>query len=162
MKIRPVVDVDVQAVLALNEESVWALSPLDETGFARHVATAAHAVVCEVDGKVAAFAFAYAPGTSYDSVNYRWFAERFQDFLYLDRIAVGASYRRNGIAALMYDEIEQAATAHERMVCEVNSQPPNEASLAFHAARGYRELGHLVQADGHETAMLEKLLEAKL
>ena len=31
-------------------------------------------------------------------------------------------------------------------------------SLAFHAARGYVELGHLDQLDGHETVMLEKVL----
>ena len=44
------------------------------------------------------------------------------------------------------------------MVCEVNSEPPNVESLAFHEARGYREVGHLRQADGHEVVMLEKPL----
>jgi predicted GNAT superfamily acetyltransferase len=27
-----------------------------------------------------------APGTAYDSRNYRWFSDRFERFLYLDRV----------------------------------------------------------------------------
>lgn len=44
------------------------------------------------------------------------------------------------------------------MVCEVNSSPPNVESLAFHKSRGYREIGHLTQEDGHQTVLLEKPL----
>ena len=67
-------------------------------------------------------------------------------------------FRRRGLASALYDAMESHAKAHERMVCEVNSEPPNVESLAFHAARGYREVGHLTQADGHQTVMLEKAL----
>ncbi len=158
MLIRPVDDGDVGAVLALNEESVWALSPLDGAGLAVHRTQAAYVLVVEVDAAVAAFAIAYAPGATYDSINYAWHGARFDDFLYLDRIAVSSTFRRRGIASALYDEIEAHAKEHGRMVCEVNSNPPNLESLAFHAARGYVELGHLVQLDGHETVMLEKVL----
>ncbi len=37
-----------------------------------------------------------------------------------------------GIATALYDEMEQRATPHGRMVCEINSDPPNVESLAFH------------------------------
>ncbi len=158
MLIRPMTDQDVQAVLALNEASVHALSPLDEEGLARHRIAAEHTVVCDVDMVVAAFALAYGPGAAYDSVNYSWHVERFADFVYLDRIAVSSDYRRRGIATALYDEIEGYAAPRSRMVCEVNSDPPNVESLAFHARRGYREVGHLLQADGHTTVMLEKPL----
>lgn len=158
MLIRPISDRDVEDVLALNEESVWALSPLDETGLAQLRADAACVLVSEVGDDIAGFAVAYAPGTSYASINYAWHTERFDDFLYLDRIAVSKAHRRQGIATALYDEIEQRATPHGRMVCEVNSDPPNVESLAFHKRRGYREIGHLTQYDGRETVMLEKLL----
>lgn len=158
MKTRPLVDADVDAVLELNKESVLALSPMDATALVGYRALSAHAVVCEIDGTVAAFALAYPPGTAYRSINYRWHSERFDDFLYLDRIAVATAYRRRGIASRLYDELETEAAHHTRMVCEVNSDPPNRESLAFHAARGYREVGHLDQADGHQTVMLEKPL----
>jgi predicted GNAT superfamily acetyltransferase len=158
MDIRTMTDADVDAVLQLNADSVWALSPLDADGLAAHRAAAAFLWVCVVEGQVAAFTIAYLPGTSYASMNYRWHAERFDDFVYLDRIAVDPSFRRRGIAAAIYDRMEAEAAPHGRMVCEVNSNPPNEASLAFHRARGYRELGHLTQPDGHQVALLEKPL----
>jgi len=158
MRIRPVVGDDLDTVLALNQESVWALSPLSADQLAERLDHVTHALVCEIDDEVAAFAFAYQPGAPYDSVNYRWHGERFDDFLYLDRIAVGHRFRRRGLASSLYDELEDRARAHGRMVCEVNSDPPNVESLAFHSARGYREVGHLAQADGHVTVMMEKPL----
>ena len=158
MKIRPLEDADVPAVIALNHEAASALSPLDYEGLSRHRAEAAHVVVCEVDDTVAAFAVAYAPGATYESINYGWHAARFDDFLYLDRIAVGGDFRRRGIATLLYDDLEARAAPRGRMVCEVNSEPPNVESLAFHRHRGYRDIGHLAQTDGHETVMMEKPL----
>lgn len=158
MRLRPVLDNDAAAVLALNEECVHALSPMDEDAFGRHRAQAARFLAADLDGAVAAFAVAYPPGAAYGSVNYGWHSKRFTDFLYLDRIAVGSAYRRRGIASRLYDALEADAVAHGRMVCEVNSDPPNHESLAFHAARGYRELGSLVQPDGKVVVLLEKEL----
>jgi uncharacterized protein len=151
-------DRDIDAVLALNEEAVLSLTPMDPTDLARFRTLTQHILVCEVDGEVAAFAIAYAPDTAYDSINYLWHADRFEDFLYLDRIAVGTSYRRRGIAGALYDAMEEIAAAHGRMVCEIYSNPRNDASIAFHESRGYREVGHLMQTNGKETVMMEKPL----
>jgi hypothetical protein len=52
------------------------------------------------------------------------------------------------------------AARHGRMVCEVNSEPPNIESLAFHRNRGYVEIGELTQADGHRVVMMEKSLSS--
>lgn len=158
MQIRPINDGDAEAVLKLNEHSVWALSPLDEDGLALARSRAALALVCELDGQVVAFTIVYGPRSSYESRNYAWHAERFDDFLYLDRIAVDPEFRRRGIANAIYDTVEAAAREHGRLVCEVNSDPPNVESLAFHRARGFRELGHLTHPDGKQTVMLEKPL----
>lgn len=149
---------DYDAVLELNEESVTSLAPLDFAGVDWHHHNAAAAVVWETDGAVVAFSFAFAPGSTYQSVNYRWFAERYDDFLYLDRIAVSSRMRRQGIASGMYDALEAQAARHGRMVCEVYIEPPNEESLAFHESRGYLPLGSLRQPTGGESVMLEKRL----
>jgi uncharacterized protein len=151
-------DADTATVLRLNEHAVWALSPLDEPGLTLARSRAHLALVCEYDGQVAAFTIVYAPGSAYESVNYAWHAQRWDDFLYLDRIAVDPEFRRRGIANALYDRAEEAALPRGRLVCEVNSEPPNVESLAFHRARGYREVGHLTQPDGHQTVMLEKPL----
>lgn len=153
-------DDDVDAVLALNEESVAALVPMLRDDLAHYRQLTPHTLVCVVDDDVAAFAIAYAPGTAYDSVNYLWHTDRFDDFLYLDRIAVSGSYRRRGIASALYDAMEGIAREHGRMVCEIYSDPPNEVSIAFHTTRGYLDVGHLRLANGHEVVMMEKPLEA--
>ena len=158
MHIRPLTDADAEAVLALNEESVTALAPMREADLLRFRKLTSQTLVCEVDGLVAGFAIAYPPGTDYDSINYLWHAERFADFLYLDRIAVSAQLRRRGIASAIYDAMEEAARPRGRMVCEIYSEPPNAVSIAFHRARGYREIGYLDQLNGHRAVMMEKPL----
>jgi len=143
--LRPITAADHAAVLALNEAHVELLSPLDKHRLWWLLDLAAHAdiIVSELDQRVAGFVLAFAPGTAYDSENYRWFSERFDDFLYLDRIAIDPAFRRRGLASAVYDELEAAATARGRMVLEVNHD--NERSLAFHRARGYVELDRLVK-----------------
>jgi uncharacterized protein len=158
MHLRPARDDDAGAILALNAASVDSLSPLDEEGLRRLRPMALRADVVETDGDVAAFVLVLGPHAGYDSDNYRWFAERFDDFCYLDRIVVGERWRRRGIGRMVYDEMERIAVPHRRLTCEVNAEPPNHASLSFHAARGYVEVGRLDHGGGKVTAMMSKEL----
>jgi predicted GNAT superfamily acetyltransferase len=147
MQPRAITDADLPAVLSLNEDSVRELSPLDEQRLRYIVALAHSSLLLERDGEVLAFAIAIAPGTDYDSRNYARLSECFARFLYLDRIAVTAAARRQGLGALLYDSLEQLAQPFGRMVCDVNVEPPNEPSLAFHAARGYEPIERLQHAE---------------
>jgi hypothetical protein len=158
MKVRKLARTDWATVLALNEASVRELSPLDEARLQYILELAHAALVVERDGEVAALAIAIAPGTPYDSANYRWFAERYERFLYLDRIAVGAAHRRHGLGALLYDAMEDAARPFGQMVCDVNVEPRNDASLGFHAARGYEDIGRLAHGDVKTVALMRKRL----
>lgn len=158
MKARELARADWPTVLALNEASVRELSPLDETRLQYILELAHAALVVEREGEVAAFAIAIAPGTPYDSANYRWFAERYERFLYLDRIAVGAAHRRHGLGALLYDAMEEAARPFGQMVCDVNVKPRNDASLGFHAARGYEDVGRLEHGQVKTVALMRKQL----
>jgi predicted GNAT superfamily acetyltransferase len=160
MGLREVTPADWPALLALNAASVRELSPMDEERLRYILALAHRSVLVERAGEVVAFAIAIAPATDYDSRNYGWFAERYERFLYLDRIAVAASHRRRGLAAQLYDAMEQAAQPFERMVCDVNIEPPNDASLAFHAFRGYLEVGRLEHGSVKTVALLSKELAA--
>jgi uncharacterized protein len=160
MLLRAIVRADWPAVLALNEASVSELSPLDERRLQYILSCSHRALVADERGVVTAFAVAIAPHAAYDSANYAWFGERFERFLYLDRIAVGAEHRRRGIGALLYDEMEEAAHEFGRMVCDVNVRPRNRASLAFHAGRGYVEIGRL-EHPRKVVALMSKELEER-
>jgi uncharacterized protein len=159
VKLRDATAEDRARLLELNGASVQQLSPLDQARLDYLLALAHSCLVAEdANGEVAGFALAVAPGAHYDSINYAWFAERFERFLYLDRIAVDAERRRQGVGALLYGAMEQAGAEFQRMVCDVNIRPRNEASLAFHAARGYREVGQLEHGTGKTVALMSKEL----
>ncbi len=96
---------------------------------------------------------AFDEGADYDSPNYLWFLERHRHFVYVDRIVVNAAMRKRGLAQMLYEDLFRCAAdaGHDRIVCEVNSDPPNPASDAFHAALGFVEVGHAAIHGGTKT-----------
>jgi uncharacterized protein len=157
LTVRELTRADWPRLLELNLASVRELSELDEPRLQWILSLAHRALAVEAERELVAFALAIAPGTGYDSANYRWFGARFERYLYLDRVVVAARLRRQGIATLLYDALEAAAARFGRMVCEVNVSPPNPASVAFHSARGYVEIGRLSH-DGKVVALLSREL----
>ena len=155
--LRPLRDTDVADVLALNEAEVVALSPMDEARLQHLLTVADRFDVLDVEGAFAGFVITFGPGAAYDSENYRWFTARHDRFYYLDRIVLDAGFRRRGLGGFVYDEVERAAAPYGRLCLEVNLEPRNDASLAFHAGRGYGEVGQLGD-EQHLCSMLEKPL----
>jgi uncharacterized protein len=142
--LRPLADADVDDVLALNQANLDAVSAMDEDRLGQLRAWADRFDVVEEDGEPAGFVVTFGPGSPYDSANYRWFSERHRgDFYYLDRIVFADRFRRRGLGGFAYDELERVAARYGRMTLEVNLVPRNDASLAFHARRGYDEVGRL-------------------
>ena len=132
---------DHPAILALNRDSEALLSPMDATRLGElERAAAYHRVAGE---PVAAFLLAFREGADYESPNYRWFSQRFDRFLYVDRIAVAASARSAGLGGALYRDLFEFARAAgvPRIVCEYYSKPLNEASQRFHARHGFEEIG---------------------
>jgi predicted GNAT superfamily acetyltransferase len=158
MRLRPYQPGDAEAVLALNQANLDAVGWLDAERLAWLTGMAEACLIADAGGALAGFAVVLAPGTAYDSANYRWFGERFDDFAYLDRIVVAPAYRRTGVGTVIYDAAEEQAHNHGRMTLEVNVDPPNEPSLAFHERRGYGEVGRLRQGNGKTCGMLVKQL----
>lgn len=127
-------------VLALNNQHAVELSWL-EPGQLDHLLR--QAFRARRIGEVDAFLLAVDQRADYGSPNYRWFLQRYQRFVYVDRVVVAAAARGRGYARLLYEDLFRRAadTGHERVVCEVNVQPPNPASDFFHAALGFVEVG---------------------
>lgn len=154
--LRDIADLDVPLVLDLNERNVELLAPLDAARLDQLSTWAHRAQVIEVAGEPAGFVITIPAGTDYDSPNYRWFSALYgSSFHYLDRIVFEDRFRRRGLGSVVYDMIEADAATAGRLALEVNAEPPNPASLAFHAARGFAEVGRL-GAPGKTVAMLAK------
>jgi len=155
---------DLPAVLAMNNDAVPAVNPHDDGSVAALVAEADRSWVVDDGGVLGALLVTFAPGAAYASANYRWLSDRFgsddEAFRYVDRIVVAPTHRRLGLAGRLYDTLaEQARAAGAvRLLCEVNVEPPNPQSIAFHAATGWTPVEDLEHAPGKVVRFFERPL----
>lgn len=163
MIIRDVSDADLDAVLSLNQSEVPHVGSVDLEKMRWFATNASYFRVAMSKDRLAAFLVGFRPGTGYTSPNYLWFCDNYDDFAYVDRIAVAKFARRSGIASRLYDNFAVAVPASVSiMTCEVNSRPPNAASMTFHQRLGFEQVGSL-ESDGgsKEVAMLVKDLPGR-
>lgn len=155
--LRPLTAADLDHVVGLNERFVHLTAPMSHERVLEMAETGAVEVVVEQD-RFAGFVITAMSGSGFASENFDWFGERYEDFCYLDRIIIHEDVRRLGLGRRVYDEVEaRAAQAVPLLTLEVNIDPPNEPSLAFHAGRGFEEVGQRFITD-HTVAMMAKRL----
>ncbi len=159
-EITDVTTTDLVAVLALNESEVPHLGKVDIEQMHWFASNATYFRVAKSNERLAAFLVGLRPGTDYDSLNYRWFCDRYEDFAYIDRVAVAAFARRHGLASRLYDDFAASMPDSVKiMTCEVNIRPPNDDSMRFHTRLGFGEVGTQVTENGSkEVALLLKEL----
>ncbi|MEL6890157.1 MAG: GNAT family N-acetyltransferase [Actinomycetota bacterium] len=158
MLIRDVHESDLPRLLEINVANVPEVGPVDADRLAAIVDWSAMALVVEaavdeaaVDeiaaAEIAGFCLVLGPDAPYDSVNYRWFMERHDDAMYLDRVAFDARFQGRGLGRALYGEVfERMRRDHPALgvlTLEVNADPPNEPSLRFHDRLGFTEIGRL-------------------
>lgn len=133
---------DSDRILAWNLADEHFLAPMDQVRLAYLTERAAAVEIIEADGEPAGFVITFVEGSDYDSENYRWFSARERTFHYIDRIVLDPTCRGNGLGREVYAVL--AARYPDRpLLAEVNSKPPNAASLAFHDRLGFAEVGRL-------------------
>lgn len=146
----PVSAADEAAILTLNNAHAVELSLLTPERLSHLLR---HAFYARRVGDGVAFLMAFDQGADYDSPNYLWFRGRYPRFVYVDRIVVDPAMRKRGLAHRLYEDLFIRATeaGHTLVVCEVNSDPPNPASDAFHEALGFTAVGHAALPGGAKT-----------
>lgn len=149
-----------EALLRLNNTHAVELSLLDAEGLERLVG---EAFVARRVGQADALLITFDQDAAYDSPNFLWFQERFERFVYVDRVVTAAAARGQGLAGALYrDLIEQArAAGHPLIVCEVNSDPPNPGSEAFHDKFGFEPVGEATLPNGKTVRYLALRIEAR-
>ncbi len=141
--------------LDLNNSEVPHVNALDRAAFDDLLAEATLALVVEVDGKPAGGMITFEPGAGYQSANYRWFSDNYDSFLYVDRVVVDAGFRGHGLGQRLYAQAWGRAQDRGVMLCcEVNEDPPNEASMRFHERFGFKPVGGQQTEGGKKTVVL--------
>jgi uncharacterized protein len=158
--IRDSTEDDFAALLRLNLESEHFLSPLSLARLQALHAIARYRRVFCLDGVVKGFLLALREGVDYDSPNYQWFSARYTEFLYIDRIVISSATRGQRLGVRLYEDLFLCAreAGLARITCEIDTDPPNEASRRFHQRFGFREVGRQRVADGRKAVSLQELL----
>lgn len=159
---------DLERVHAINQAEVPAVGEETAEALAHIAGECCVALTVEVtedgdtDATIAGFTFVLPPGADYGSLNYEWFGERYDEFIYLDRVAIAPEFQRRGIGRMIYDEVQrrgaEARPAARVLALEVNLKPRNDSSLAFHASLGFMEVGQRAGDDNKLVSMQIKPL----
>lgn len=155
--IREIRCADLAAVLAINSEAQPAVSHLDAGTATALIFMTSIAWVADLGGRVAGYQIGFLPESGYDGQDFEWFKQRRGSFIYVDQIAIASSFRGQGVGHSLYEALGRWAVGHScpMIICEVNVEPPNPGSLAFHKTCGFAEIGRLSVLDGREVALLE-------
>ncbi len=141
--IRSIENADLARILEINQANVPEVGSVDGERMVYLVAESPIALAVEVGGRIVGFCLVMPSDSGYDSVNYCWFTKLYDDFMYLDRVAFDADAQGRGLGTLLYAEVDRLMVERgdSQLALEVNVDPPNEASLAFHHRRGFVEVG---------------------
>jgi len=145
--IEPIAQSDEPSVLSLNNLHAAETSWLETAELHRLLGEAFRAWRI---GSTQAFLLTFDQDADYASPNFLWFRQRYPRFVYVDRIITAAEARGQGHARRLYQALFDAATSagHTVVTCEVNTEPPNPGSDAFHAAMGFGEVGSASLTNG--------------
>ncbi|EGF90794.1 acetyltransferase GNAT family protein [Asticcacaulis biprosthecium C19] len=135
-----------EALLALNNAFATETSFLTEADWRQMVAEVRFAFHAASDG----FILTFDQTAAYDSPNFLWFKARYDRFCYIDRVVIAASAQGLGLGKALYQHLFDAArqAGFETIVCEVNLDPPNPGSIAFHERQGFAAVGDQTLPNG--------------
>ena len=155
MEVRQLVSEDVEAAWQINEQGLPGTGQVSQEEMVDLLSLCELPIGVFEENSLLGFALCLLPRTRYASLNYAWFNQRYQEFLYVDRIAVGEDYRGQGIGTLLYQKvIEYAEQQSCSVAAEVNLKPPNPGSIRFHHLHNFTEIGVFEQNEKTVSMML--------
>ena len=140
---KPPSENEVEEMHLINQENIPELGDVPELeDFKLRVNWSENIFVYTHEDIIKAFVLCMREGQDYNSPNYQYISSRFQNFLYVDRIAVQEELRGKGIGEKIYSTvIDKGKENNLDILCEVNTRPLNEPSIAFHQKMGFEEIG---------------------
>ena len=140
---RPVLPAELPALRALNDRHIPAVNALALPELAALAEGALLALAAWEGTEPRALLLAFGPEGPARGPNHAWIRAHAPGAAYIDRIVVDAPARGHGLGRVLYTTLAERAAAAglTTLGCEVNLDPPNPESLAFHTRLGFHRLG---------------------
>jgi predicted GNAT superfamily acetyltransferase len=151
---------DLPQILKINNHFVPKVSQIDLAWLTKYLKEAETLDVYADKHEILGFIVGMMPDCDYLSENFLWFKKRYDDFLYIDRIAVVESAQGQSVGKKLYEHVQKTLGGRaDCLTCEVNIAPPNPQSYEFHRKLGFTEVGQQDTKGGAiRVAMLRKAL----
>ena len=146
---------DIPAIWEINQQGLPGTGKVSQQEIVE-LLRIAELTIGAFDGEqLVGFVLCFLPRTEYASLNYAWFNQRYQDFLYVDRIAVLEDHRNQSIGSLLYQQVISYAKYYNYPIAaEVSLNPPNPGSMRFHQRFNFTEIGVLNHQSKSVTMMM--------
>ena len=157
METRELSEIDVHSMWSINEQGLPGTGQVSKQEVFDLLNLSSFAIGVFREEELLGFVICLSPGTDYKSLNYAWFNNKYNNFIYVDRIAVSLDQRDEGIGSKLYEEV--IAYSQENAIpiaAEVNLNPPNPGSMRFHNRFGFEEVGIFHHKEKSVTMLLRK------
>ncbi len=123
-----------KSIFNLNQLNIPALGSLEDLNHLENLFNSSSFIaLIKINNNLVGFAIIMGSLSEYSSPNFLYFKKKYNDFMYIDRIAISEKYHRKGFGSLIYKELyNQSKNLGIPLCCEVNTKPINQQSLDFH------------------------------
>ena len=117
MLLRPLSAADSEALWSINEEGLPGVGKVSQTELANLVDLAELALGAFHEEQLVGFVICLPPGTAFSSLNYGWFNARYDEFVYVDRVAVAQAFRGRQVGTALLRSEPSITVAIESVRC---------------------------------------------
>ena len=157
MQLRELRSKDIPLVWKINEQGLPGTGKVSQQEIVELLHIAELTIGAFEGEQLVGFVLCFLPRTDYASLNYAWFNQRYQEFLYVDRIAVSENHRNQAIGSLLYQQVISYAKQYNYPIAaEVSLNPPNPGSMRFHHRFNFTEIGVFNQQSKSVTMMMRE------
>ena len=142
--VRHLADSEAEMIWSINEEGLPGTGKVSQQEIKALLEFSSLSIGAYLEDRLVGFVICLPPNTEYGSLNYAWFNQRYDKFLYVDRIAVSVESQNQNIGSILYDHVKKhAEEIGVPVTAEVNIYPPNPGSMRFHDRHGFEQVGVL-------------------
>ena len=157
MEIRDLRVLDSRSIWEINEQGLPGTGKVSENEIIELLGFSSFSIGAYDNDNLLGFVICLPPATEYGSLNYAWFNQRYDRFLYVDRIAVSSDSRNQKIGSKLYQAvIDESEAQGVPITAEVNLRPPNLDSIRFHERHGFTEVGEFTHGEKSVLMMLRE------